>query len=931
MAVKNSTLRLTLVAAALMVALAGCQRSGPDAMLASGKEYQAKGDDKAAVIQFKNALQAKPDLGEARLLLGRSLIATGDLAGAEKELRRALELQQAPEVVMPLLANALIEQGRADVLLKDFAQKKLADPAAEAAYKAYLGDAMLSNARLDDARRMYAEALSAEAGNARARTGQARLLAAEGKLAEALAMAQSVMKDHPQASETGLLVAELFAAQGDRAASRKALSDTVSANEKFVPARLALVQSLLDANELEEAGRQLEQARPLAKNTPRFIYTESLYAMRKGDAAKAKEGVAQVLKAVPDYVPALVLAGLLELNAGQQVMAQTHLARAVALAPAHSGARRLLAASYLRSAQPNKAQETLQPVLETGARDPGLLLLAGEAYLATGDVNNASRFFKAASAAQGEGQDARRAAAHVRMGQIQLAGGRQDEGLKALEEAAALDSNQIQSDLTTVTNYLTRKEFDKALAAANQLVKRKPELPMSYFVLGQVYGARGDGSEARKAYDKALQLAPGFMPAAFALGQMDVAAKNPSAAKARYEAMIERDPKLEAPYLALADVMARSGSSRDEVIKVLQRAIAASPTHLGSRLALINLYLTAGESKAALPVAREAASVAPNDPRVLLALAMAQEGVGDLNQSIESLNKLVQVSPRPEEAQVQLAAAYARQGQYDKAVEILRKLRSARPGDEGFTREIVTALLRAKKPEEALAEARAAQKTYPKSPLPYALEGEVLESEGKLADAEAVYRKGATALPEAPLLAIKQHALLVKSGRQDEADAFAAKWLKAHPRDVGLPMYLGERELAAGKLKAAATRYKAVIAIQPDNVIALNNLAWVGGELGDPQAIAYAERAYRLAPQNAQVSDTLGSLLVKKGDVEKGLEYQARAVQLVPAGASLRLNYARSLSKAGKKDLARKELETIQSMPAPPTVKAQAADMLKTL
>ena len=60
----------TLTVALLAGLLSGCGGDKPDTLIASGKEFLAKNDNKAAVIQFKNALQQNPNLGEARFLLG---------------------------------------------------------------------------------------------------------------------------------------------------------------------------------------------------------------------------------------------------------------------------------------------------------------------------------------------------------------------------------------------------------------------------------------------------------------------------------------------------------------------------------------------------------------------------------------------------------------------------------------------------------------------------------------------------------------------------------------------------------------------------------------------------------------------------------------------------------------------------------------------
>ena len=69
--------RSTIPALLLALLLVACGEK-PEAMLNSAKDYLAKNDAKAAVIQVKNALQVNPDLPEARLLIGKALLETGD-------------------------------------------------------------------------------------------------------------------------------------------------------------------------------------------------------------------------------------------------------------------------------------------------------------------------------------------------------------------------------------------------------------------------------------------------------------------------------------------------------------------------------------------------------------------------------------------------------------------------------------------------------------------------------------------------------------------------------------------------------------------------------------------------------------------------------------------------------------------------------------
>ena len=92
---RSGKARLGLLLFALAISLAGCGHNDPAALVASAKNYIAKGDFNASVIQLKNALQKDPKNAEARYLLGLSLLKSGDAGAAEIELDKAVDGETA--------------------------------------------------------------------------------------------------------------------------------------------------------------------------------------------------------------------------------------------------------------------------------------------------------------------------------------------------------------------------------------------------------------------------------------------------------------------------------------------------------------------------------------------------------------------------------------------------------------------------------------------------------------------------------------------------------------------------------------------------------------------------------------------------------------------------------------------------------------------
>ena len=88
----NTLVNVWFAAGVCVVLLAACGRDSPETLVKSAREYLAKGDSGAALIQLRNALQKAPDDAEARYHLGTALAERRDSAGAVKELRMALQL-----------------------------------------------------------------------------------------------------------------------------------------------------------------------------------------------------------------------------------------------------------------------------------------------------------------------------------------------------------------------------------------------------------------------------------------------------------------------------------------------------------------------------------------------------------------------------------------------------------------------------------------------------------------------------------------------------------------------------------------------------------------------------------------------------------------------------------------------------------------------
>jgi len=916
----------TLFLCAALALLAACGRGNdPVQLVASAKEYLAKRDYAAAAIQLKNALQKEPTNGEARYLLGVALNETGDFVSAEKEFRRALEYQHPAAAVVPQLAKTMLRMGEAKKVVDEFGATTLDDPAAQAALKSEIGFAHLGLRQLKEARAAFGAALVARPGDARARAGEARVMALERDLQGAMKAVDEVLAQAPAQPDALSLKAELLLAQNQIEPAKQALGQLIQAQPGNSQARFALVSLLINEKRYDNARTELDAMKKAVPRDIRSRYLEALLEFRQGNPAKAKESILQVLKAVPDDVPSQLLAGSIELQLRAFNTAESHLRKVLTRYPDSLAARRLLVATYLGSGQIAKADETLEPALRRAQDDPVLLRLGGEVALAAGDFARASEFYARAAA-----RDKDNAALRTRLAQARFASGDTDEAMKDLEAASAMDSDQYQADLALIVAHLRKREYEKALAAVEKLEKKQPTNPLTFTVKGGVYLQKGDRKNARANFEKALELKPDYLPAAANLARLDIADKQPEAARKRFEAIVAKDPNNDLALLALAEVQAVTGVPLKEVAQTVDRAVNANPKSVRARLAAINVQIGLKDAKGALAAAQAASTALPDSPAILATLGRTQMAAGAPNQAVATFTKLANLMPQSPVPLMLAARAHVANKAYDAAIQSLGKALALQPDRLDLHRDAIAVYLAAGRPEDALADARALQKARPKEAAGYVFEGEVLAVQKKFGDAARAYAEALKRQP-APVLAIRQHVLLEAAGKRGEADATLARWVREHPKDAVTRLYVADRDLGRKDYQAAAKGYREVLSIQPESPVAMNNLAWTLSQLKDPSAVEYAEKALKLAPNSPAIADTLGWILVERGETKRGLELLGQAAAAAPNALAIRVHYAKALALTGDKTAAKRELESALQSAGENPLRAEAEELLKQL
>ncbi|MCP5020025.1 MAG: tetratricopeptide repeat protein [Ketobacter sp.] len=224
--------------------------------LTKAQEYIEADDVKAATIELKNALQKNPKNARARFLLGKLHLEAGNPAGAEKELSRASELGMEDKKILPLLSQALFQQGKSDEVLNLSGENLSADEQAEVL--ATQGLAHLAKRNIDEAEALIEKALAADATSIPVLMAAARLYSIKQASEKARKSLDAVIQSDPQYVPAWSLLGDIELRDQHLEQAVSAYTKAIDLSKNNLPDRLKRALVLIPQQKYEKAQSDLD-------------------------------------------------------------------------------------------------------------------------------------------------------------------------------------------------------------------------------------------------------------------------------------------------------------------------------------------------------------------------------------------------------------------------------------------------------------------------------------------------------------------------------------------------------------------------------------------------------------------------------------------------------------------------------------------------
>jgi putative PEP-CTERM system TPR-repeat lipoprotein len=856
---RPSSFRAAFAAAALIAAAPLAQAADTPAAVKNADQYIAAGNPKAAIIELRNAVREAPDDAQLRVRLARLYLQVGDPVSAEREARAAREHNGAESDYLPVLADALLRQGKF-AELSDLVRPGNRPAALESQVRSALG---LAAAGLHDtakAQNLLQDAIRLDPKAVAPKIALARLLA-RSQPAQAGKLLDEALAADPRSVEALEVKGELARAQGDPKAAMSHFDAALQISPNNAVVRLSRASLNIAEGNYKAANQDLDAVQKANPESFMVGYLRALEAAKQGQYAAADRLFDQLSPMFGHYPSGYYLQGATKFALGQYAQAETILDHYLALVPGDVRAARIAAEAALHQRAPGRAIDFLQPFAAKPGVEAQTLILLGNAYMAGGKPELALQQFDKAAAIEPNNP-----AIQTRMAISQLDVGQGKEGMAELEKVFDTEAGAPVAGPTLALAQMRLGHLDQAARVAAALVKRDAKNPLYLTLSGMIKAAQKDVPGAESEYRAALAQNPDFSAARSDLAALYVAAGRADDAKKLYQQALEKKADDETALLGLANV-AVDEKKWPEAVDYINRARTAAPDDPAPGLALIQVYELQQDWANAKAVAGALNAQFPSDLTVLEAQAQAQLAGGDTNGAIASYKRAHELAPQSTPLLSRYLALLVSAGYYREASGVLKDAVDRDPRNAGLKADLIRVTAQLDGVDAAVSRANLYEKDDPGSDLYPIAASQVYENAGRWDDAAAVLEKALAARPGDDALAVTLARVYIRTGHFGKAEEVLTSRLKADPKSTEIRAVLGPLYLATGRTADAGKIYADLLAQSPNDVTGLLGLADVAiAQKKWADAIADIKRAAAAAPNDPAPGVKLVNVYIGRQD-----------------------------------------------------------------
>ncbi|MGF1692165.1 XrtA/PEP-CTERM system TPR-repeat protein PrsT [Photobacterium kagoshimensis] len=903
---KSKTFTRLALASFITLSLAACNDKSTEEYLEQAQTYLEDQDTNAAIIELKNAIKQAPKDSQARQILGQIYLERGNFASAEKELEKAIRLKGDSDTLTPLLAQALLGQDKTEPLITLVDQTRTTDQSIKTELLAFKALALLKQGKIDDAQYTLSLAENAGQDTLYQSIGRATLDAANENIDSALYIVNNIVKEHSTSSDAWLLKGHLETAKGDNKAAARSYQKAVEYAPDAIQYTLYLAQALVRDEAYKDADKYVSKLIKMSNNhvLVNELKASILYAEGSNDEAKTHADLA--IQNGSQNVATYLISGVVAFQQGKFEQANEHFKKIDPLVPANHFVKRLYTITQFKLGNIDDAMNTLNNFNGQTEQDSTFLSSMSVELARLGREDEALTLAQKASA-NGSGNS------QVKLGLIQLANN-DTSGLDTLQQALNVNPDLKEAKLGLTYFYLKMGKIDDAEKTIDEWLTESSANAQAMLLKGLVYQIKQQPDQAKNWYQKVLATDSENIQARLAVAQLADKEEGPDAAYSEAMKAYQLEPTNPMVFRHVVRFAYQSDQMAD-LNKVIGKQLSESPNSDALKVQKATTLAVNTEYQPAIELLE---TISPHNQsssslRLLADLYNQQQ---DYDNALTYYSQWLAKEPLNPNAYIKNIQLNELVGRVDNSLKLTTKARNLFINDTRFT--LMQAGLLLKEGKSAQSQALLNQQPDEVKQTAYYLRLQSMIHLQNKAYPEAInaLEQRYDTLPNQDSAASLAMAYEM-AGKTDQAITFLKSVIKEYGNKAdALQIRLADLQVKY-RPDEAIEQYETILVREPNNIIALNNIAWLYLEKGDTdKACRSANKAHELASKRGnipEILDTYGYCLLKSGQIAPSLQLLKEAYAKKHDDAEIALHYAESLLENKQDDNAKEVLEKIST------------------